>query len=330
MDFDLRQWLLILGPVFIAAVLVHGYFRMRASQNQLKMKLDKSFLSTPGTEVGVDDLSLLKAELPNGGARVIRQAVSPAAVTSPDAVPVLDEAVPAEPELLISAEALGHLEPAGLAEQQPVAAHPSPAAKLPEVGKAPPARLAASEAAAVAQAASQDQAAPHDQAVSHDKAAPASVTTGSDEPAAWAREESSIPKPEMFVVINILALHEPFAGQRLVEILVESDMIFGEMDIFHRMGSDESTQFSLASAVEPGTFNMATIEHFSTPGVTMFMRVHEVSDPVRVLDDMLAVADAIAQELGGEVCDETRSVMTPQTVEHCRQSVREFQFRHSA
>ena len=71
MDFDLRQWLLILGPVFIVGVLLHGYLRVRAGQNDIKMKLDKSFLSTPGEEHKVDDLSLLKAELPNGGARII-------------------------------------------------------------------------------------------------------------------------------------------------------------------------------------------------------------------------------------------------------------------
>ena len=72
------------------------------------------------------------------------------------------------------------------------------------------------------------------------------------------------------------------------------------------------------------------MNNFTTPGVTLFMRVHELGDPVRALDDMLVVADAIALELGGEVRDETRSVMTPQTIEHCRQSIREFQFKHSA
>ena len=71
MDFDLRQWLLILGPIFIVAVLLHGYFRMRSGRNDIKMKLDRSFLSDPGEEHDVDELSMFKAELPNGGARVI-------------------------------------------------------------------------------------------------------------------------------------------------------------------------------------------------------------------------------------------------------------------
>ena len=40
MDFDLRDWLLILGPVFISCVLLHGYWRMRRGANELKMSLD--------------------------------------------------------------------------------------------------------------------------------------------------------------------------------------------------------------------------------------------------------------------------------------------------
>ena len=72
MEFDLREWLLILGPVFIAVVLLHGYWRMRNGRNNLKMALDKNFLSQPGGEDDIDDLTMLKAELPNGGARIIK------------------------------------------------------------------------------------------------------------------------------------------------------------------------------------------------------------------------------------------------------------------
>ena len=43
MDFGLRDWLLILGPVFIAGILIHGYWRMRSNRSNLKMALDKSF-----------------------------------------------------------------------------------------------------------------------------------------------------------------------------------------------------------------------------------------------------------------------------------------------
>ena len=62
----------------------------------------------------------------------------------------------------------------------------------------------------------------------------------------------------------------------------------------------------------------------------MFMRVHELAEPMRVFDDMLSVAQTIATELNGEIRDDTRSVLTPQTAQHYRQSIEEFQFKHSA
>ena len=255
MDFDLRQWLLILGPAFVVGVLLHGYLRMRAGQNGLRMKLDKNFLSGPGEERDLDDLNLLKAELPNGGARVTP-------VDELDEVPVLTESVLTEPE-----------------------------ERAPSVSEVEPEPVA-------------------------------------DEVSEPVRERA--PEAEKFVVIHVLSLDHQFAGQPLLELLLDAGMTFGDMDIFHRLNQAGDQQFSLANAVEPGIFNMATIDQFTTPGVTLFMRVHELSEPLKVLDEMLSVADAIALELGGEVRDETRSVMTPQTIEHHRQSVQEFQFKYPA
>ena len=43
MESDLRQWLLIIGPLLVLGVVLHGYYRMREGRNELKMDLDKSF-----------------------------------------------------------------------------------------------------------------------------------------------------------------------------------------------------------------------------------------------------------------------------------------------
>ena len=289
MDFDLRQWLMILGPVFIIGVLLHGYLRMRAGQNQIRMKLEKEFISGCGDDVEVDDLNLLRAELPNGGARVIAagelEAEARATGTEPSAeeVPMLVESV--DLPATSAVDNLAEVDELPVISATDMLAADMPAADM-SVAKAPPAK------------------------------APS--------------EETPPSKPEKFVVINVMALGDPFPGQHLLEILVNADMSFGDMDIFHKLLPDGEPAFSLASAVVPGTFDPATMETFSTPGVTLFMRVHELAEPVKVLDDMLAVAESIAVELGGEISDESRSVMTPQTIEHCRQSIQEFQFRHSA
>ena len=318
MDFDLRQWLLILGPLFIAGVLVHGYFRMRAGQNEIKMKLDKSFITPPGETAGVDDLSLLKAELPNGGARVIGREGrdDPASDDqSIEAVPVLMESV----DLPASRSAA--------AGPERTSAPASKAATTAE-RKSEPALSASRDEAVVVPEVS-IRAEPE----TRTEAAPEAVAVPKAPPARRAEPEKTddaAPKPEKFVVINVLALDEPFAGSGLLDILQAAGMAFGEMDIFHKLSAKGEPQFSLASAVEPGVFNLQEMDQFSTPGVTLFMRVHELAEPLVVLDEMLAVATTISEEMHGEIRDDTRSVMTSQTIEHCRQSIRDFQFKHSA
>ena len=303
MDYDLRQWLLILGPIIVIGVLLHGYFRMRSGQNDIKMKLDRRFLSRQGDDHNVDDLSLFKAELPNGGARH----VDPKVVTPEIDVPLLMDSV----ELpSISATA---------------------SVDLPEPGPLP-----VSTPEPITESNKEPIAEPEESAIGHSvdaapaKAPPARRASRIGEDQSTEKIAEPIRKPEMFVVIYVLALDEPFLGQGLVEVLLNSGMTFGEMNIFHQLDDQGAQLFSLASAVEPGTFNLSSLDQFSTPGVSLFMRVHELEAPLRVLDSMLSVADKVAQELNGEVRDETRSVMTPQTIEHCRQSLTEFLYKHSA
>lgn len=71
MDLGLREWLFIIGPIFVVAVLVHGYWRMRRSSNTVTVSLGKQFQSRRGEPSDDDDLALLKAELPSGGARIV-------------------------------------------------------------------------------------------------------------------------------------------------------------------------------------------------------------------------------------------------------------------
>ena len=256
-DFGLRDGLLVLGPVFIAAILLHGYLRMRNGRNNLRMALDKSFdgsdLSDP------EDLAMLRAELPNGGARVR---------TAPEQVNLDFDDVPVLMDPLDEQEAFDQ-ETAQEAAQEPIRA------TQPDT---------------------------------------------SDE---------ATERPEKYVVLNIQATGDSFRGQAILEALVEQNMRFGEMDIFHRQDANNQPQFSLMNAVQPGSFDLNTIDAVETPALSMFMRAHEVQSPTAVYNEMVAVARYIGKELGGELLDESRSAMTEQTIEHCRQELIEYERKHS-
>jgi len=288
MEFELRDWLLVLGPIFIVGVLVHGYWRMRTNRNTLKMALDKTFLSdtTDNGDEGKHDLSHFRAELPNGGARL---------VTEPEQVALaLDEEVPVLMEPIEMGDAI-------VAERSVAARNAqthSSRNKVKPVTKEPVKTLKADRDPALA-----------------DSVATSTLRPGTD-------------CPERFVILYVAALHEPFAGQQLLECFLEQGMTFGEMDIFHRTSESGKIIFSSANAVAPGTFVVSEMHQISTPAISLFMRAHELPDPLSVYDQMVEVAQNLAMDLVGEVKDESRSVLTPQTIEHGRQSLVEFVHRY--
>jgi cell division protein ZipA len=132
--------------------------------------------------------------------------------------------------------------------------------------------------------------------------------------------------PEDLILINVLAPREqPFTGTNLVDAFRANGLRYGDMNIFHRLDPvTRANQFSVANILEPGTFDMAEVEDFRTPGVCFFMRLPGPENPVDAFEDMHRVARDVAERLGGELKDERRSVLTGQTVEHYRHRVAEF------
>lgn len=396
MDIDLRDWLLILGPVFVTGVLLHGYWRMRRGRGDLKMALDKPYLNTAGQIARPDDLSYLKAELPNGGARVFSEyaqtSVDLALLQLDEDVPVLMESVDIGPLEQVHSD-LGNieenvvtsLEERAETEIDPLFAQPvisetlisQTIASRTIVSESMPAETVVAESVEskhfseseqpgetehINKDAGVDQSTVSEPLVAEPSVAesgladdlghslsskellskdlslieqPIEAQSSVDErpraveKAPPALKSAIVAQAEKFVVVNVQA-DTIFDGQELLESLVSLGMTFGEMDIFHMEDSEGRQLFSLANSMEPGTFDPATMNQIQARGVVLFMRAHEFPEPVKVYDQMLQVAMRLCGDLGGELQDESRSAMTSQTFEHCRQDILDFQYKHSA
>lgn len=116
------------------------------------------------------------------------------------------------------------------------------------------------------------------------------------------------------IVLNVLADHaHPYRGYELLQALLAVGLRYGKWNIFHRheeISGRGPIQFSLASIVEPGTFDLAKIGSFSTPGLTLFMRASGLANPAQAFELLLSAAQQLAEELGGRVCDEKRRSVT--------------------
>ncbi len=136
-------------------------------------------------------------------------------------------------------------------------------------------------------------------------------------------------EPEEVLIINVMAHKgEMFNGGDLLDVILKCGMRYGSMDIFHRHSDTKgegALLFSMANMVKPGTFDLDAMDEFETPGVSLFMTLPINADSMQSFDLMADTARAIAETLNGELKDEQRSVMTRQTLEHCRQRIRDFE-----
>ena len=135
------------------------------------------------------------------------------------------------------------------------------------------------------------------------------------------------------IIVHLMANRGEFlTGSNLLETLLQAGLRYGAMGIFHRHAQEEGegpVLFSLANLVNPGTFDLKTISAIKTPGVTLFLNLNDVEDACAGFELMMSTARTMAQSLKLNVLDESRSSITPQTIDHYRQRAREVAGRHA-
>lgn len=121
-----------------------------------------------------------------------------------------------------------------------------------------------------------------------------------------------------------------FDGEDILRVLLGCGLRFGDMDFFHlsELQDDKPTiQFSVANMMQPGVFDLDNMDELKTQGLMFFLTLPGPKDMLQAFDLMLETAHTVAHSLGGDVYDETRSVMTKQYVESLRQSIREYEHK---
>ncbi len=126
--------------------------------------------------------------------------------------------------------------------------------------------------------------------------------------------------------INIVAKSGRFSGEKILEVTKKVGLRYGDMNIFHYYtGSTMHAKvlFSMTSMVEPGIFPSASLEDYSTPGLTLFTQLPGPMESLTIFSKMLSTAEDIASALDASLQDETHSDLTKQTIEHMRAEIRE-------
>ena len=140
-------------------------------------------------------------------------------------------------------------------------------------------------------------------------------------------EQQSSPIPAYEKPTDIIQLHviakgaETISGPKLLKAIGEVDMQFGAMNIFHHYGLGEKMEqpiFSLANMIEPGNFDMNTIDTFETNGLVFFLCLPSPLDPEVVFELMLNTGERLAGMLNADLYDEKRRVITDNWITQVR------------
>lgn len=143
-------------------------------------------------------------------------------------------------------------------------------------------------------------------------------------------EEQPKAVPQKIVTLRIIARDGgAFRGDELILSMRGIGLRHGKFGIFHRYdGNDEeSTIFSAASLVEPGSFDLTNIKEQEIPGISLFLVLPGPVDGVEAFDLMMKAARALAQTLNAELLDESGSTLSIQRERYMREEI--IQFQHS-
>ena len=303
MDLTIRDWMVIVGVLLIMAVLLDAWRRVRSERySRVKLKL------APEEDVAAErevDLNWLK-ELPNGGARVV-----------------------ARGDMVRAAR--GERSRGSAADQQPESITPATASAESGTAGTPAdddevELMAGVSSGSVASDEPENMDWLDGMGADGDPAAQPSTPDQQSDAGRLPRDID----PEVFMLNVIGRKAEGFRGEDILHILLACDLRFGDMNFFHRHEFEAgrgAIQFSVANMMQPGVFDIDNMSDMTTPGLVFFLTLPGPEDMMKAFDYMLETAQAVARNLGGDVLDESRSVMTKQTMDHCRQKIRDLERR---
>jgi len=143
-----------------------------------------------------------------------------------------------------------------------------------------------------------------------------------------AVEDSNETGPEsLLIVLNIMSPKgHVFTGEGIHAVMTSAGLTHGEHQIYHYQ-ENGSAIFSIANAIEPGFFDLAKLNTISTPGLAVFMQLPGPVECRKALNTLLEVSKRLADALSGELCDESRSVLTQQTISHLKEKVEAYRLK---
>ncbi len=138
---------------------------------------------------------------------------------------------------------------------------------------------------------------------------------------------------ELIILYIRAAAESTFTGPAIVRSMNNAGLRFGAMDIYHYFNntdglSRESPLFSVANMLEPGYFELKSIENFTTPGLAVFLQLPSVIDGTSAFELFLSRARTIAEILPGDLYGDREKRLDDNGIDKLRQLAAAFDDAH--
>jgi len=155
---------------------------------------------------------------------------------------------------------------------------------------------------------------------------PTLLPESSDRTTAAAAQTPNLSPQQKIVTVRVCAPGEArWSGATLLSALELHGLAYGRYQVFHRRHVDGRSLFCVASLIEPGTFDVASMSTEEFQGVTLFAVLPGPVEPLLTVDELLGAARGLAQELAGMVQDSKGMPLSPQRAAALRDDVARFQ-----
>jgi len=164
---------------------------------------------------------------------------------------------------------------------------------------------------------------------------PSSATGGGDAasspPEAVVAAEPTPRKPvapDRVITLRLIPRgDDELSTERAVVALTGAGLKHGRYGIFHKQDATGEPAFSVASLTEPGTFDLANLHETTIAGLSFFVVLPGIGDPVARFDAMVETARALSVELAADLHDERGSSWSVQRERYLREEIIEYRLQ---
>ena len=152
------------------------------------------------------------------------------------------------------------------------------------------------------------------------------ILPDNDDPAHEEPDVPSLEKDSRVVAVRIMPQQgSAFPAEELILALRSADLRHGRFGIFHCYADDdERVRYSVASLVEPGSFDLSNLKDSEYRGISVFAILPADEDGVQLFDDMIRKARELAKVIDGTLTDEQGGAFSLQRERYMREDLIEF------